>query len=248
MAEANDANNLWKTVPEDYPRNCQNVIDKTESLSVDDKKTSSGDNSNEHQSLGGFSAPKVFGGSVFGGDLNLRNDGSSRRGRITDDSYNDNRGMSFNPASRSLAQRGLGSTFGGNIPSTKPVDPSSSNESIGFRAINAVASTTDSNFSRRNQLTENLDHSSSMGQFAPPASATDLSDPFNQPEFNDTNELGINRRDRLEGEEDLELEQQNLGTKSNSLPVASPFAVNRSFSNAENVQMQQSFQAGESSS
>lgn len=141
----------------------------------------------------------------------------------------------------------MGSTFGGGIRSTKPVDLSSNNGSLGFRAANPRTFDTGSGFSRRNLLAENSNQPSSMSQFAPPANDVDLPDSYNPPQFNGNNERRINRRNRPEGEGCSELEQQNFEVGSSSFAVTPPFPKNRSFStNAGNVRMQQPFQAEKS--
>ncbi|CAG9535048.1 unnamed protein product [Cercopithifilaria johnstoni] len=249
MAEANSSDDPW-ALPEGRLKNRRNVVDGTKALSLDDKsEVSSCDNSSGQQLFGGFSAPKAFGESVFGGDLNLRDsphDGSIRPGRVADGSYGDAyRGVPFNPASRNSfgTQRGFGSTFGGGIQSSK----SSGNDgSFGFQA-NPARFDTSSGFSRQNLLLENSNRSNSIGQFSPPASAVDLSDSSNLPQFSGNNERCINIRKKLENEEDSELKQQNIETGNSAFSVISSFPKNGSFSNnTGNVGMQQPFQAEKS--
>uniref|UniRef100_A0A8R1XSD2 RNA helicase n=1 Tax=Onchocerca volvulus TaxID=6282 RepID=A0A8R1XSD2_ONCVO len=206
----------------------------TKALSLDDKSgASNGNSSNEQQSLGGFSVPKVSGERVFGGDLNLRrgsDDGSKRPERILDCNY-------------SNAERGSRNIFVDGLRSTKSVDLFDDNGSVGFRATNPEAFATDNNFSSRNQLIENSNRSNRLGQFIPPASAVDLSN-SNAPQFNDS-KRGINGRNRPENVGGSELEQ-NLATESSSFSADSSFPTNRSFNNTENVRMQQPFQAEKS--
>uniref|UniRef100_A0A1I7V5V8 RNA helicase n=1 Tax=Loa loa TaxID=7209 RepID=A0A1I7V5V8_LOALO len=209
---------------------------ETEALSLDDKsEVGNGDNSNEQQqSFGGFSAPKAFDESVFGGDLNLRSgphDGSISHGRVVDGSYSSrNRGVPFNPGSRnspgSLARRGFGSTFGGGLRSTKPVDPSGSDGSFRFRASNPATFDAGSSFSRRNLLVENLNESTSRDQFVPRAGVANLSNCSIPPQFNgnnDSNERWINRRNRPEATHTLSLEEREKNFWKQAACRSSPF-------------------------
>ncbi|OZC11772.1 DEAD/DEAH box helicase [Onchocerca flexuosa] len=244
MTEANSGDDPW-AVPENHLRNHQNIFDRTKALSLDDKsRTSNRNSSNEQQSLGGFSVPKVSGERVFS-DLNLRrdpDDGSKRLERILDGNYsNGNQRMSFNPApSNSFGtQRGSRNIFVDGLQSTKSVDLFDNNGSVGFRATNSETFTTENNFSNRNQLIENWNRSNNLGQFASPASAVDLSN-SNPSQFGG-NKQGTNGRNGAEDLGGSELER-NLETESSPFSVATSFSTNRSFSNTEGVRMQQPFQ------
>uniref|UniRef100_A0A183HMH7 RGS domain-containing protein n=1 Tax=Onchocerca flexuosa TaxID=387005 RepID=A0A183HMH7_9BILA len=191
-----------------------------------------------------FAVPKVSGERVFS-DLNLRrdpDDGSKRLERILDGNYsNGNQRMSFNPApSNSFGtQRGSRNIFVDGLQSTKSVDLFDNNGSVGFRATNSETFTTENNFSNRNQLIENWNRSNSLGQFASPASAVDLSN-SNPSQFGG-NKQGTNGRNGAEDLGGSELER-NLETESSPFSVATSFSTNRSFSNTEGVRMQQPFQ------
>uniref|UniRef100_A0A0R3RID3 RNA helicase n=1 Tax=Elaeophora elaphi TaxID=1147741 RepID=A0A0R3RID3_9BILA len=253
MARANSFDDPWE-LPEDHPKNCRNIADRTKALSLDDKsEVGADDSSNELQPFGGFSAPKTFSENIFGGNLNLQrglHDRNSKHGRVVDGSYsNGNRGTSFNPASRNLfecpAQQEFGNTSGGGIRSVKPVDSSGNDGNLEFGATNPMRFDTNSGLSRQNLPSENSNQPNSMGQFAAPVSAADLSISSGPPQFGGNSERWINRRNRPEGEGGSELKQQNLETEKN-ISVDSTFPKDRNFSsNAGNVRVQQTFRAKE---
>ncbi|VDK82909.1 unnamed protein product [Litomosoides sigmodontis] len=249
--EGADSSDPWEFSSDSHLRNRQNILDKTKTLSLDDKSVSSGDNNNEQQPFDGFSAPKPSGENTFTNNLELL-DGphheSCAHEKVVDGIYNNgNRGLQFNPTSKNSfgTQRGFGRTFCDGIRSTKPADLSGGGGSFEFQG-NPARSDANDGISRQDLLTENSNHSSSLVKFDSPANAVDLADASVPPHCSGNIEQWINRTNRPEEKGDSESKQNLEAESSYSAFPQSP--RKESFSNdAGNVRMQQPFQVGESS-